>query len=185
MPTEKKIEAVAELKARIERASLLVSAAYRGLTVKDMQEMRRKMRDGGFEVKVIKNSLLKLAAEQAGRPELVQIVEGPTALAIAYGDPIDSAKAATGYAAAAPAGFALRGAFMEGQVLSAADLRDIVKIPPRPVLLATFMGQIQSPLAGFIGLLDAPLRELAGLTQSLLSELPGLLEARARQMETA
>jgi large subunit ribosomal protein L10 len=185
MPTQKKIDTVADLKGRIERATLVAGTEYRGLTVKEMQDLRRTLRERGVEVKVVKNTLLRIAAEQAGQPDLSRIVEGPTALAIAYGDAIEAAKAITGYAQAAPQAFSLRGAFLDGHVLSAADLRDIVKLPPKPVLLAQFLGQMQSPLAGFIGLLDAPLRELTGLINSLLSELPGLIEARARQMEAA
>jgi large subunit ribosomal protein L10 len=150
-----------------------------------MQALRRKLREGGLEVKVVKNTLLKLAAEQAGQDGVTQIVEGPTALALAFGDIIDAAKAVTDYAATAPQAFKLRGGFMEGSVLSAADLKDLTKIPPKPVLLAQFMGQMQSPLQNFIGLLDAPLQELTQLFQSLLSELPGLVEARAKQLEAA
>lgn len=183
MPTQKKIETVADLKERIERATLIASAEYRGLTVREMQDLRRKFRAGGLEVKVIKNSLLRLAAAQSGNAELSQIVEGPTALAIAYGDIIEAAKALAGYAQGAPQGFGLRGGFMDGTVLSANDLRDLTKIPPRPVLLAQFLGALQSPLANFAALLESPLRELQGLTQALLSELPGLIEARARQLE--
>jgi large subunit ribosomal protein L10 len=185
MPTEKKVETVADLKDRIERATLIASTEYRGLTVKEMQELRRKFREGGVEVKVIKNTLLKLAAEQAGSGDLTQIVEGPTALAISYEDPIEAAKAITGYAASAPQAFSLRGAFMDGAVLTASDLRDITKIPPKPVLLSQFMGTIQSPVANFAALIESPLRELHGLTQAMLSELPGLLEARARQLEAS
>lgn len=185
MPTQKKIETVADLKERIERSTLVASANYRGLTVKEMQEMRRRLREGGVEVRVVKNTLLRLAAQQAGREGLSDIVEGPTALYITYGDIIEAAKAITSYAQGAPAPFALRAAFLDGQVLSAAELRELVKIPPRPVLLAQFLGQMQSPLATFIGLLDAPLRELTGLVNALLSELPGLIEARARQLEGA
>jgi ribosomal protein L10 len=74
---------------------------------------------------------------------------------------------------------------MDGAVLTLNDLRDLVKIPSRPVLIATILGQLQSPLAGFVGLMDAPLYELNGLLRSLLSELPGLVEARARQLEAA
>jgi large subunit ribosomal protein L10 len=183
MPTQKKIDTVADLKGRIERATLVASAEYRGLRVKEMVEMRRRLREAGIEVKVIKNTLLKLAAEGAGEPELLEIVEGPTALALTYGDAIEAAKALSGYAQGAPQGFAIRGGYMDGAVLSAKDVRDLVRIPPRPVLLAQFMGQMQSPLAGFVGLLEAPLRELTGLMHSLLSELPGLVEARALQME--
>jgi large subunit ribosomal protein L10 len=183
MPTLKKIDTVAELKERIERATLVASADYRGLRVKEMVEMRRRLREAGIEMRVIKNSLLRLAANESGQADLMNIVEGPTALALTYGDAIEAARALSGYAQGAPQGFALRGGFMDGHVLSAQDIRDLVRIPPRPVLLAQFMGQMQSPLAGFVGLMEAPLRELTGLTQSLLSELPGLLEARARQLE--
>lgn len=183
MPTQKKIDTVADLKERLERATLLASADYRGLRVKEMVEMRRRLREAAIEVRVVKNTLLRLAANESGQPELLEIIEGPTALAISYGDAIGAAKALSGYAQGAPAGFALRGGFMDGRVLSAQDLRDLVRVPPKPVLLAQFMGQIQSPLAGFIGLLDAPLRDLSMLVQSLLAELPGLIEARARQME--
>jgi large subunit ribosomal protein L10 len=185
MPTQEKIDAVAELKDRLERATVVISTEYRGLTVKEMQDLRRKLREGGLEVKVIKNTLLRRAAEEAGHPEVTSIIEGPTALAIAYGDVIEAAKAVTGYAQGAPGAFSLRGGYMDGSVLSANDLRDLTRVPPRPVLLAQFMGQMQSPLAGFIGLLDAPLQELTGLFRSLLSELPGLVEARARQLEAA
>ncbi len=185
MPTQKKVDTVADLKARIERSTLMASSAYRGLTVKEMQELRRRLREGGIEVKVIKNSLLRLAAEQSGHGDMSSIIEGPTALAIAYGDIIEAAKAIAGYAQGAPQAFSLRGGYMDGQVLTAADLKDLVKIPPKPVLLAQLLGQLQSPLAGFIGLLDAPLQELTGLLQSLLSELPGLVEARAKQLEAA
>ena len=185
MPAQKKIDTVADLKQRIERATLLASAEYRGLRVKEMVEMRRRLREAGIEVKVIKNSLLRLAAEEAGQSNLLSIIEGPTALALSYGDVIDAAKALAGYAQGAPSAFAIRGGYMDGAALSAQDLRDLVRIPPRPVLLAQFMGQMQSPLAGFVGLLDAPLRELSGLVQALLSELPGLIEARVSQLEAA
>jgi large subunit ribosomal protein L10 len=183
MPTQKKIDTVADLKDRIQRATLLASAEYRGLRVKEMVEMRRRLRESGIEVRVIKNTLLKLAAEEAGEADLLQIVAGPTALALTFGDAIEAAKGLAGYAQGAPSGFSLRGGYMDGTVLSPQDLRALVRIPPRPVLLAQIMGQMQSPLAGFVSLIDAPLRELSGLVQALLSELPGLIEARAAQLE--
>src|SRR3990172_9630278 len=97
MPTQKKMDTVADLKERLERATLIAGAEYRGMLVKEMHELRRKMREGGVEVRVVKNTLLKLAAEQAGRHPVVQIVEGPTALAISYGDAIEAAKPLTAY----------------------------------------------------------------------------------------
>ena len=184
MPTQKKIDLVEQLKQNLDRATITVSTDFRGLRVKEIEEMRRHLRRANVEVKVVKNRLLRLAADETGTPELMQIVDGPTALALGYEDPIAAAKAITEYARSAPPTFAIRGAFMDGQAISPDDLRDLVSLPPRPVMLARLAGNIQAPLAAFVGLLDSPLRELASLLQSALSELPSLLEARARQLET-
>jgi large subunit ribosomal protein L10 len=183
MPTQRKIDQVEDLKQRMERATITVSANYRGLRVQEMDQMRKRMRAASIEVKVVKNSLLRLAAGRTGAPELMQIVEGPTALVISYNDPIEAAKAITEYAQSAPPTFSLRGAFLDGHVVSAADLRDLVRLPPRPVMLAQLAGQIQAPLATLSGLLQSPLRELTSLLRSVLSEFPSLIDARARQLE--
>lgn len=185
MPTQEKIEAVARLKGLLERSTMVVSTQYRGMTVKEMHDLRRKMREAGIDLKVVKNTLLRLASDQAGRAAIMDVVDGPTALALAYDDVIEAAKVVTAYAQSAPGAFQVRGGYLDGTVLTANDLRELTKIPPRPVLIAQFMGQMQAPLANFIALLDAPLQELTGLLQSLLSELPGLIEARAKQMESA
>ena len=174
MPTQEKIASVAELKEQLERATIVMSSEYRGMTVKEMQALRRKLAEGGLQVKVVKNTLLRIAADQAGKAEVTQIVEGPTALALAYGDIIEAAKAMAGYAGTAPQAFSLRGGFLDGAVLSANDLKDLAKIPPRPVLLAQVMGLMESPLVGFLGLMESPLREIHGL-----------IEARATQLEAA
>ncbi len=183
MPTQKKIDTVEELKQRISRATITIGADYRGLRVPEMEQMRRRLRQARVEVRVVKNSLLRLAADQTGMPELMQVVEGPTALVLGYEDPLEAAKAVTEYARSAPPTFAIRGAFMEGQVVSTEDLRNLVRLPPKPVMLAQLTGQLQSPVAVLSGLLGSPIRELASLLQSALSELPGLVEARARQLE--
>lgn len=185
MPTQRKIDLVEELKQIIERASITVGADYRGLRVQEMVQMRRNLHASSVEVRVIKNRLLRLAADQAGIPDLMQIIEGPTALVLSYDDPAEAAKAIMEYARSAPPTFAIRGAFMDGQVVSADDLKALVLLPPRPVMLAQLAGQLQAPLATFAGMLKSPIQELSSLLQSALSELPSLIEARAKQLETA
>jgi ribosomal protein L10 len=86
MPTPKKERMVEELRERIARITIAVGADYRGLTVPEMVQLRRKMRSAGVELKVVKNTLTRLAAERAGRPVLNELIEGPTALAFGYGD---------------------------------------------------------------------------------------------------
>ena len=184
MPTQHKIDQVADIKDRIERSTIVVATDYRGLTVQEMQVLRRKLREGGVELRVIKNSLLKLAAEAAGTPELYELAEGPTALAISYDDIVEAAKAIAEYAREAPAAFKVGGGYLDGTLLTADAVNDLTKIPPRPVLIAQFMATIESPLVNFVALMDSPLQEFSQLLQALLQELPGLLEARARQLES-
>jgi large subunit ribosomal protein L10 len=185
MTTQKKIDSVADIKDRIERATLIAGAEYRGLRVKEIQDLRRALRQGGIELKVVKNTLVKRAAEEAGQPDLMNIVEGPVALAFSYGDVIEASKVLTASMTGAPQGWTVRAGYMDGAALTLNDLRDLVKIPPRPVLIAMILGQLQSPLATFVGLMDSPLQELNGLLNAMLSQLPGLVEARARQLEAA
>ena len=184
MPTQHKIDQVADIKDRIERSTIVIGARYRGLTVPEMQFLRRKLREGGLEFRVIKNSLLKLAAEAAGAPEVYELADGPTALAISYDDIVEAAKAIADYAREAPAAFKVGGGFLDGTLLTADAVKDLTKIPPRPVLIAQFMGMIESPLVNFVALMDSPPREFSQLLQALLQQLPGLLEARARQLES-
>src|SRR2546422_10306021 len=119
MPTQKKIDTVAELKERIERATLLASADYRGLRVKEMVEMRRRLREAGLDVRGVKNTLLRLGANESGPPEVLEIIEGPTALAASFRDANEAAEAGAGDAQGAPGGCGVRGGLSDGRALVA------------------------------------------------------------------
>jgi large subunit ribosomal protein L10 len=185
MPTPKKEQMVEELRERIARSTIAVAADYRGLTVPEMDQLRRKMRSAGIDLKVVKNTLTRLAAERAGKPALSELMAGPTALAFGYGDIADVARAFSDYLPKAPATFSVRGFHLDGRILPAPELIELAKMPPREVLLAQVAGQLQSPLATLAALLEAPLAELARLLEAMASQLPSLLEARARQLEKA
>jgi large subunit ribosomal protein L10 len=185
MPTPKKEQMVEELRDRIARSTIAVGANYRGLTVPEMVQLRRKMRSAGIELKVVKNTLTRLAAERADKPLFNELIEGPTALAFGYGDILDVARAFSEYLPKAPASFSVRGFYLEGQILPAGELVELAKLPPREVFLAQMAGKLQSPLAILAALLEGPLITFAGLMQATQQELVALLETRARQMETA
>jgi large subunit ribosomal protein L10 len=185
MPTPKKEQMVEELRERIARSTIAVGTDYRGLTVPEMDQLRRKMRSASIELKVVKNTLTRLAAERAGKPVLGELIEGPTALAFGYGDIMDVARAFSEYLPKAPPSFSVRGFYLEGQILPARELVELAKLPPREVFLAQVAGQLQSPLATLAALLEAPLTTFLTLMQATQQELAALLETRARQMETA
>ena len=185
MPTPKKEQMVEELRERIARSTITVGADYRGLTVPEMDQLRRKMRSAGIDLKVVKNTLTRLAAERAGKPVLSELIAGPTALAFGYGDIMDVARAFGEYLPKAPATFAVRGFYLEGQILPARELVELAKLPPKEVFLAQVVGKLQSPLATLVALLEAPLITFLGLMQASQQELVGLLETRARQLGNA
>lgn len=186
MPTQKKIETVEELAERIGRCTIAVSTEYRGLSVSEMVRLRRQLREAGIEMRVVKNTLFRLAAEQAGRPDLASLAEGPTAIAFAYGDIIAPAKVLVEYQRTARNAFAVRKAFSDGQMLSAKEIEELATLPSREVLAGRLAGSLQAPVARLAGLLASCLVNPAGrLFFDRMFRLRGLLEARAAQIEGA
>jgi large subunit ribosomal protein L10 len=186
MPTEKKRQIVQELREEIARSNVLIGAEYQGLRVSEMGQLRRQLKAKGLQVRVVKNTLLKLAAESAEKPEVAELAEGPTAIVFGYGDEAETAKAIREYVQSARNAFAPRRAFAGGRILSARDLTDLALLPPRPVLLSRLAGGLQSGIARLAGLLDwSASHPTAPLLNSTLTQLGGLLSARAEQLERA
>lgn len=175
MPTkkvsERKAKAVQQLQERIGRCTIAIGADFRGMPGNVMTELRRQMRQKQVEVRVIKNTLARIAAEQAGRPDLVQIVEGPTALLLGYSDPVEVAKAVSEYAQGGKVPIAVRGAFLNGRVLTKEDLAGLAALPPRAVLAAQLLGQIQAPLVRLLYALNGPVQGLATVLQRHVEQL--------------
>jgi large subunit ribosomal protein L10 len=186
MPTQKKIETVQELRERIERCAIAIAADYSGLSVSEMVALRRAMREAGVDMRVVKNRLFLRAAEEAQRPAMAELLQGPTAVLFGYGDVTIPTKAAVEYARTARNAFAVRKGVLDGQVLSQADLQDLASLPPRHVLIAQLAGTLQAPVAQLLGLLanlmpNGPVR----LLNDSIATFGGLLEARAKQLESA
>lgn len=187
MPTEKKVQQVDELTDRIERCEIAIATEYRGLRVSDMVALRRAMFEAeGVEIRVVKNRLFKIAAEKAKRPEMAQLVDGPTAILFGFEDVSAPARAAMAYKKDARNDFAMRVGVMGTQLLSQADLEDLANLPSKPELIAKLAGSLQGPVAQLAGLFNnlkpvAPVR----LLSDSVTTLAGLLTARAEQLEGA
>ena len=95
MPTPRKVAMLAEIKDRMSRASIAISADYSGLTVAQLTDLRRALRPADVDVKIVKNTLASMAATQANRPEMAELLSGPTAIAFGFGDPIAPVKILT------------------------------------------------------------------------------------------
>ncbi len=174
MPTEKKVQAVQDLKDVLSRSTVVIGAEYRGLKVSEVTALRRQLRDAGIEMHVVKNTLFARAANEAGKPDLAELAEGPTALLIGFADPVAPVKTVVEYQRAARNTFAARKAYLDGQIIPANQLTEVANLPSKDTLIAQVAGALQSPLVTFVYLID-----------STLQELVGLVDARAEQLSSA
>jgi large subunit ribosomal protein L10 len=164
MPTEAKQADIAELVELLKGAPTTIVSDHRGLTVAELSTVRRDLREKSIRYRVVKNRLARIAAEQAGRPELIPLLSGPSALAVGGSD--DPALAKGLIDATRPFKAEIRGAAMSGQTIDAAGVVALAALPPREVLLAQLAGAMAAPLSSMAGLLAAPLRNLGyGLSQ--------------------
>jgi large subunit ribosomal protein L10 len=155
MPTVRKEEVVAEIKARLSESGSVIIADYRGLTVKELQQLRVKLREAGSEVKVYKNSLTEIAVRELALPSLDEYLAGPSAMVFAGDDPVPSAKALTDFAKA-HAQLEIKGGLVQNQVVGAAEVKAIAALPSREELVAKLLGTIQNPLTQFVRVLNGP-----------------------------
>jgi large subunit ribosomal protein L10 len=163
---------VDELAAELGAADTLIVADYRGLTNKELEALRDQLIPHGARFRIVKNTLTRRAAEQAGADALLVMLEGPTAIAFieASGDPAAVAKALAATAKETNV-LALRGGILEGKTLSGDDVDQLAKLPPVDVLRGQLVGAIVAPLTQLLGLVMAPLRDLHGLVEARIKQL--------------
>jgi large subunit ribosomal protein L10 len=170
MPTDAKRQAIAELTELLRSSSALAVADYRGLKVSEMQSVRRSLRASGVQLHVAKNRLLKIAAEEAGRPELTSLLAGPTAVATGSGDETALAKALQEALRPYSKVVALRGGLLGGVAVDAAMFQQLANLPSRDVLLSRLAGAMASPIAGMAGVLAGNLRNLVGVLSAVADQ---------------
>jgi large subunit ribosomal protein L10 len=165
MPTEAKQQAVAELREELARNRTLIVSEYRGLTVKEIAEIRRSLRKSEITYRVVKNRLLKIAAGDSIGDALNPLLNGPTAIAFGN-DEAGTAKAVID--AMRPYKVVkITGAVLGSQAISGEAVTRLATLPSRETLLAQVAGAVAAPMAVTAGLFDAPLRAVAGLVAAL------------------
>ncbi len=173
MPTPRKVEQVAQLVDVIGRAEIAISAQYQGVSMAQQVELRNRLREAGAEMHVVKNTLLRIAAEQAGKPHFVELAEGPTAIIVGYDEPVAPSKALVQYLREhADSKVQIRRAVVGEEVVSEDYVRQLATLPSRDELVARLAGNLVGKIAEFNGLLVATQRKFVGL-----------VEARAKQLE--
>jgi large subunit ribosomal protein L10 len=171
---EDKQQVVSELTERLRNAETVIVADYRGLTMPQIDELRSRLLENGARFSVVKNTLGRRAAQEAGNEALLGLLEGPTAIAFleSGGDPVAIAKAFRD-AARDTRILAVRGGVLEGRAITAEDVEGLATLPPLDVLRGQVLGAIIGPLNAIMGLVSAPLQSLHGLIDARIEQLGG------------
>ena len=169
MPTVQKEGLVEEIKERLAASQGVILTDYRGLTVKEMQELRIKVRASGADLKIYKNRLTQIALRELAMPVLDEYLAGPTALVFVSEDPVAPAKALQDFAKGHPA-LEVKGGLVQSQVVDSASVKAIAALPSREELVAKIMSLMISPVRGFMGMANAPASAFARVIQAVADQ---------------
>jgi len=173
MSREKKAQIIDRLQEVFSKCSVGIFTDYRGLSASEITVLRRRLRESGTEYKVVKNTLAQLAAERAGKDELVSSFEGPVAIAFGYGDITEPVKALADYIRTSKTSLGIKGGFLGDRLLTSEDVMTLSTLPSREVLLAKILGGMQSPISALAGCLVTPIRRIMGVLQARIRQLEG------------
>jgi large subunit ribosomal protein L10 len=164
-----KAATVADLTARLKASSTAVLADYRGMTVGQMRDLRTKLRGGGIEMVVVKNTLARRAAVAAGYEPLSAELVGPIAMLFAVDDVSAPARILNDYIRANRK-MVIKGGLLEGQVIKAEAVTELADLPSREVLLSRLLGAMQAPLGNLASVLQAPITKFARTLDAVRSQ---------------
>ena len=165
MPTQAKIQSVESLKHRLGSVKTAVLTEYRGLSVRQLSDLRKQLKTSAAEYKVVKNRLARLAVKDSPLGPLATHLTGPIGLVLTQHDPVGVAKALQAFAKTNPA-LTIKVGVVEGKVLEALELRALADLPSKEGLRAQLVGALQGPMRQLVSLLTAPHRELVQVLQA-------------------
>ena len=166
MNREQKGEIVAELTDRLSGSPNIYLTDFTGVSVKSITEFRRQLRAAGVEYTVVKNTLALRALEAASVSGIEDVFAGPTAFVFAGDDPLAAAQVLTEFSKKHEQ-FTVKAGFVDGQQVSAADVKRLASLPSRDEMLGQVAGLMQAPLQSFVGALDGLLYQMVGVLDAL------------------
>ena len=177
---------VNELAQRLQNTQTLLVADYRGLSMPEIDELRTKLLESGARFTVVKNTLTKLAAEQAGAKQLLELIDGPTAIAFldAEADPVATAKVLNDTAKAHDV-LVIRGGILDGETVSDDEIKRLATLPSPEVLRAQLAAAVFGPLTTVVGLFTAPLRDVVNVIDARIKQLEEQGETAEAEPEPA
>jgi large subunit ribosomal protein L10 len=166
MLKEKKSQIVSNLSDDLSRSTIIIATNYRGLLAKQMTDLRNALAKAGIGYHVVKNTLVYRAADQASKPHLKDIVEGPVALAFGYDDAVSTAKVLNQYLKSTGLSLQIKGGLLGDRILLPDELTSLANLPPREMLISKLLAQLQLPVLTLHNILNSPLWGLLTVLQN-------------------
>lgn len=160
MPNAQNVEMLANIKEDLSTANAIWVVDYRGLTVKEIQQLRGNIREADASMKVYKNTLMSIALRDAEMPAIDDVLAGPSAFVFAENDPVASAKAIKDFTKTNK-NLVIKGGIMDGAAVSAEQVEAIAALPSREELIAKLLGTISNPLVQTVRVLNGPMSAFA------------------------
>ncbi|MEE2885593.1 MAG: 50S ribosomal protein L10 [Chloroflexota bacterium] len=172
MPTQQKVDQVNSIQGWIDKCTIAISTDHTGLNVTDMNLLRKSLRESGIEYRVIKNRLAHIAADNSTKPEIKEIVKGPTGIAFGYDDPLAPAKVLSEFVKSTRSPLIIRGAVMGQSVLTADQVQALADLPSKEELLSRLLGQLNAPITSLLYVLNGPVQGLARVLSRRIETMP-------------
>lgn len=166
MPNADNKAMLERIKSDIDGAGAIWVVNYRGLTVKDIQTLRRSIRETGSSMRVYKNTIMHIALEETNSPSLDEVLEGPSAFVFTGEDPVAAAKVLKDFSKENEA-LEIKGGMMDGSYLDAEQVQTVASLPTREELIAKLLGTISNPLAKTVRVLNGPMESFARVVSAI------------------
>ncbi len=166
---EQKKAVVAELSDRLKNSVAGVLVNYKGINVADDTKLRKELREAGVQYTVVKNTLLKRAAQDAGIDGLEPVLENTTAIATSDEDYVAAARILCKFAEGNKS-FEVKSGYVDGGILSVPEIEDLAKLPSKEVLVAKALGGLNAPISGFVSVLNGNIRGLACVLNAIAQQ---------------
>ena len=173
MPKPEKEKIVSELKEKIDSANSILLTDFTGLNVEEISELRDQLRDSSIEYRIVKNTLTRISVEELGMNQILNYLDGPTAIAFGLDNPLSPAKIISEYAKKNKKP-TVKAFFLDGQIYESSQVAEIAKTPDKKVLQSQLLGTISAPLSNFA-------LSVGNLLQQLVFVLNAIKEKKEQQ----
>jgi len=171
MLREKKTSIINQLEEKIDRSSIIVTTSYQGINAKDITALRIAMADPDVEYQVVKNNLIRIAAQKAGKEDVMSVIDGPTAVIFGYNDVVKAVRLINQYIKSTGMAITIKGALLGERTLNSTEVIALANLPSREILISQVVAMLKAPMRGLHNAISYPLYGLQNVLRARIQDL--------------